>query len=195
MVSVVVVVTGGLVVWRKLPDWTHIALASAVEGSELSAEDKLSVLNQLDRVRDQYKSGDITLRQLGGVAEQLAESRVFPLALAHAAVESYVQPSGLSDEEKQAAMETLKRVARGLYEDKIDQNSLDTALDYISTKGYDGQRQFSDQVSDADLREMLAECMRLADDAGVSGEPFAVDVGGELKRAVDQSIAEPPNQS
>jgi len=40
LVGVVLLVVGGLIVWKKLPDWSHAALVAAVEDSVLSAPDK-----------------------------------------------------------------------------------------------------------------------------------------------------------
>ena len=149
-------VGGGLVVWRQLPDWTHAALAEIVEDSDLPEDEKRAVILELDRVRREYKAGDLGARQLAQAVEQLAESPVFPLVWVRAAEESYVKPSGLSAEEKEAARKTFQRVARGLFEKQIEFAGLDPALDYVSTKGYDGQRQFCETVADSDLREMLA---------------------------------------
>ena len=190
LVVAILFVVGGLLVWKMLPGWTHDALVAAVEDSELSDEDKQSVVAQLDRVYDEYESGRLSMHQLGRLAEHIGESPLFTRALAYAAMENYIQPSGLSDEEKQNAERTLQRVARGVFEEQIEQRRLDPALDYISTEDSQGQRQFNESVSDEDLREMLAACRRLADNAGVPDAPFDVDIGGELKRAVDETLAD-----
>ena len=188
LVAAVLLVVSGLLVWKMLPTWTHDALVAAVEDSELSVDDKQSVVGQLDRVYEEYQAGRVSMQQLGQLSEQLTESPLFTRALVYAAMENYVGPSGLSDEEKQTARLTLQRVARGVYEEQIEQQQLNPTLDYISTEDVEGQRQFNENVSDVDLREMLAACRRLADNAGVPDEPFQVDIGGELKRAVDESV-------
>lgn len=171
-------------------DVSRQTLVDMVEQSEMEAEDKQAVIAQIDRVAADFKSGKITLEQVGQVMEELAQSPLFVLLMVRAAESKYVLPSGLSDEEKTQATLTLERVARGVFEKKIDPDSLDAALDPISTTDAQGQRQLKERVSDDELRAFLAECRKLADGAGMPAERFSVDIGDEIKRSVDRALSE-----
>ncbi|MBC8353943.1 MAG: hypothetical protein H8E66_18255 [Planctomycetes bacterium] len=189
LVCIVACGGGTWFVAKKAPDWARDAIVSGIEESDLSAEDKQVVTGQVDRVVDEYKAGRITMQQLSEIAQELSQSPLVTLMMAMAAEEAYIKPSGLSDEEKDLAERTLQRVARGVFEEKIDPDALNTALDYISTQDSNGARQFKNPVADEDLRQMLAECKRLADEAEIPDEPYQVNVGAEFKAAVDRVLS------
>lgn len=187
LLGVVMCGAGTWYAFKKLPDFARNTAVTAIEQSDLSDEDKRVVVEQVDRVVNEYKAGNISLEQVGEVFEEFAQSPLMNVLLAKAAMEKYVSPSGLSDEEKTEAKMTLERAARGVFEKKISQGELETTLDMISTKT-GNQRQFANSLSDDELRKFLAECKRLADAAEIPEEPYEVDVGGEVKKAVDRAL-------
>jgi len=164
------------------------AAVAVIEDLDLSDEEKRKIIAQIDRVVDEYEAGRITLEEVGSVLEELAESPLTSLIVVYAAMENYVGPSGLSDEEKTDAKRTFQRIARGFAENKISQDDIETALDYVSTTTETGERQFSESVTDEQLRAMLDECNRVADEAGIPDEDFEIDVAQEFKRAVDRAL-------
>jgi hypothetical protein len=188
-VCIVLCGVGTWIVVKKSPDWVRNAVVSGIEGSDLPADDKRVVTEQVDRVVAEYKAGRITMQQLSEIGKELSESPLVTLMMAMSAEEAYIEPSGLPDEEKEQAKRTLQRVARGVFEEQIDAEELNTALDYISTQEPNGGRQFKNPVADEDLRQMLAECKRLADDTGIPDEPYQVNVGAEFKAAVDRVLS------
>ncbi len=194
LVSVVVCAGGSWYAWVKfrpmVADRAREAIVAGIESSELSDDDKQEVVAQVDRVVDDFKSGQIGTQEVVRILEELAESPLLGLAVVYAVDAKYITPSGLSDEEKDEGRLTLQRVARGVFEEKIDPNDLEEALDYISSKSSDGGRQLKDTVSDPVLRDFLAECKRHADDADIPREPYVVDIGLEFQRAVDQTLGE-----
>lgn len=44
------------------------------------------------------------------------------------------------------------------------------------------------EISDKDVREFVAKLKKLADDAQIPDEDFAIDIGDEIKRAVDEAL-------
>jgi len=56
--------------------------------------------------------------------DELAKSPVMQSIVISAVESAYVEPSGLSAEEKQAAHLTLQRVLRGVFEQKIKEGDL-----------------------------------------------------------------------
>lgn len=162
----------------------------AVEESELTDEDKRAVIEQIDRVADEAKAGNLTGEQFAKIMENLAESPLLPAGMAKAIEVKYVDPSDLPEDEKAAAKLTLQRGARGAFEKKISPEQLELACDPISNVDSEGKRKLKEQVTTEELREFLANVKKLADEAGIPEEPFGFDVGEEVKKAVDKALAE-----
>jgi hypothetical protein len=150
-------------------------------------------MQQVDRLVDGYKQGKVDLQKMGTFFQDFARSPLMDLLISFAAKVQYINESGLTPEEKAEAEKTLHRVARGVIEEKISQDDLDSALNHISTELPNGGRQFKEQVADAELRAFLEECQRLADEAMVSNDELKVDIGRELKKLVDKTLGELPD--
>jgi hypothetical protein len=173
---------------RIAADAVRDALVQTVQDSEMSDEDKTEVIAQIDRVNDAYKEGRIDLEKVAQVMQNLGESPLFALAMVYGAEKQYVEPSGLTDQEKTDARRTLQRAARGVFEKKISQFEIDKAIDRISTPGPNGQKQLKERLTDDELKAFLKDLKTLADDANVPDEPFEVDIGEEFKKAVDKAL-------
>jgi hypothetical protein len=192
-VTLVLMLVGGIAGWwvyKQLPGLARQAVDQAVNQSDLSDEDKKVVMAQVDRLVDGYQQGKVDLPKLGQFFEQLSKSPLMDLMIAYAAKVKYIDPSGLTPEEKAAADRTLQRVARGVIGKKISDDDLDAALDHISSESPGGGREFREKVSDEELRAFLGECQRLADEAQIPSDEFQVDIGGELKKLVDEALGE-----
>jgi hypothetical protein len=190
LVLVVGTALAGWYAYRKMPDIAQSVIVAAVDESDLSAEDKQVVKRQVERLVQAYKQGKVSNERLIQFAERLTKSPLMDLMIAYAARVQYINESGLSDEEKAAADRTLQRLARGVIEKKIATEDLDAALDHISNELPNGGREFSEEVSDEDLRAFLAECKRLADAAEVPDADYKVDIGTELRKLVDEVLGE-----
>ena len=180
---------GGLTYYfmKRIPNDLRNGAVKAVRESDLAEEDKKVVIEQLDRVHADFTTGKIGFRDVGKLVETLTNSPLMPVMLAKAAKKKYVDPSGLSDEEKQDADMTFQRVTRGIVEKKIPQSELETALNMISD-GAGNQRRLKDSLSDDEVRAFLTECKRVVDEAEIPEEPFEIDIGAEFKRAVDEAM-------
>lgn len=173
-----------------MSDATRNAIVSGIQESDLDEEEKQAVVAQVDRVVEQYKSGEITTQQLGRVMEELAQSPLMGVILIYSIEAKYIQPSGLSADEKDQARRTMQRALRGVLEEKIRQEELETAMDYVSVKDANGSRQLKNSVSDDDLRAFLAELKERADSAEIPDEPFEVKIGEEFRQAIDRALGE-----
>lgn len=190
VLGVIVLAAGGWFAWSQWPGYVRSSLVAAVEESDLSAEDQQQIITQIDRVLDGYQAGELDFEQVVAVGEHLVNSRLFTLMMADAAHELYVKPSGLTDAEKESADRTLQRVARGVFDEAIDPDELEEPLDFISTKDFNGERELKESISDDDLRTMLAQCKRIADEARVPPKAARLDLGAEFKRVVDEAIGQ-----
>lgn len=175
---------------RLATDFARNAAAQAIRDSELSDEDKDVVVAQIDRLADAYKAGDIELEDMGQIIEELFKSPLFAQIIITGAQEAYIKNSALSDDEKAEAKITLRRVIQGAIEEKISQSEIEELMDYISHDPGNGQRQMkpAHEVSEEELREFLAECKRLADEAEIPIDLPDVNIGKEFKKAIDEAL-------
>jgi hypothetical protein len=186
-----------LAVWvaRNARDWAanlgEQALTGAVGEMELTDEDRAEVQSQIARVADEFRRGDVTVEELGELAEKLATGPVATMGVIRFAMEHYIEPSGLSDEEKEQAKRTLRRFGRGFVEGQLDGADFQEISSPIMV--HEGNRhrlKDRDQISDDDLREFLKGCGEKADGAEMPDEPWEFDLGDEVRRVVDQVVGE-----
>ena len=102
-------------------DFTSQVVEQGIDASQLPAEEKAEIKVQVKRVADAFRSGEMSGEQLGMIMQKIAESPLLPSLMVAAIDTAYIQKSGLTDEEKTAANETLQRFLRGMMEEKINQ--------------------------------------------------------------------------
>jgi hypothetical protein len=191
-------------------------VVAMIQGSEIPAGEKTEVIAQVDRVVDAYKARKINQKDMERLMEELQESPVFSLIGVWGLEKQYLDRPGLSDEERQAGRRAFERALRGVYEKKIDESDLYAALpdefghrsdvavnigpdgvpdtdppepDDLSMPADDPDMEFEPKpVTDEDVRKMIADVTKLADDAGIPDEPFTIDIGNEVKKVVDQAL-------
>ena len=171
-------------------DTAREAIVSGIQESELDEEEKQAVIDQVDRVADLYKSGKITTEQLGRIMEELAQSPLMGTLVVFSIESQYIHPSGLSDEEKQQARRTMQRVCRGVLEEKIQQEELDDALDYVMDRHEDGSMEWKGSVNDDQLREFITRLEERADTAEIPDEPFEIRISEQFQLAIDRALTE-----
>jgi hypothetical protein len=170
-------------------DTAREAIVSGIQESDLDEDEKQAVIAQVDHLVEQYKSGEITMEQLGRVTEELAQSPLMGALVMVSIDTQYIQPSGLSVEEKEQAQRIMQRVLRGFLEEKIRQEELEDILDHVMDRREDGSREMKDSVSDGDLRVFVAQLKERADAAEIPDEPFEVKISEEFRQSVDRALA------
>ncbi len=171
-------------------DTAREAITSGIRESNLDEQEKEAVIAQVDHLVERYKSGEITMEQLGRVMEELAQSPLMGALVMVSIDAQYIQPSGLNADEKEQAQRTMQRVLRGFLEEKIRQEELEESMDCVMDRRADGSRAMKDSVSDDDLRAFLSQLKKRADAAEIPDEPFEVDISEEFRQAVDRALAE-----
>jgi hypothetical protein len=108
----------------------------------------------------------------------------------YGARKQYIDPSGLSEEEKLNANLQMERLARGVFEKKIDIDELEDAVDEIAVRTREDQWQLRDPevVDDKGLREMVGKITTLVDEKEIPAEHFEVDVAAEVAEAIDRGL-------
>ncbi|MHC4914302.1 MAG: hypothetical protein ACYTGB_02335, partial [Planctomycetota bacterium] len=171
-------------------------VVEAINDSGMSADEKKEFIRHVDRLIDGAKAGRVSTEQLGEVMEKLAESPLIPMAIVNAADNKYVQPSGLSADEKKRGKLDLQRLGRGVTEKdaagepKIGQKDLEEIMALISTTDAQGERQIKEKLTDTEVRAFLAKVREKADAASIPEEPYEVKPAAEFGRIVDEVLGE-----
>jgi hypothetical protein len=191
LLLILILLCGGSVWWasrnvERLAAMTiRQVIVALVNDSDLPAEEKAEVIAQVDRVVNAFVDKKITQEQLQKVFDELQKSPVFAIIGAWGLDKMFIEPSGLSAEEKEAGRRTLQRTMRGLMEKKISDQAFQQSM---PRQMQPGQPQRNDRLTDEEVRDMLSKMKKLADDAGIPDEGFTVDVGDEVKKAVDKAL-------
>jgi hypothetical protein len=194
VVMVVMLLLGVIAaIWvtRNWKNWAansiSVVVKQSIENTDLPPEEKAQVVAEIDRGAKAFADGEISGEQAARLMEQLVQSPLITAIVASAAEKKYVDPSGLSEEEKTAANITLQRFARGVIDQKISEQTYETVLSNIATKQGD-QWQLKDTVTDEELRKFLEAAKTAADDADVVEQPPQVDPSDEIKRLIDEAL-------
>jgi hypothetical protein len=192
--AVLMLVIATIVLW-VLTSWKNLAAkvakqaaADAVAKSSLAPADKERVLKRINQLADDFESGKVSVEQIGRVMEQVARSPLLPLGLVMAADEKYVKPSGLTDDEQQAARRTLQRFARGAFEKTIAERDVEEVLNLVMEPQADGGKRIKERLTDAELKAFLDKAKQKADAANVPDEHFNVNIADEIENAIDKAL-------
>lgn len=163
---------------------------AVINGSDIPEEEKAEVTRIISRLKEGYLADEITMAELGLVMEAMGSCPALPIGLVVQFEQSYVTPSGLSGEEKEAAGLHLNRLARGLTDGGIDWAVIEHILDPISDTKADGNRQLRspERVTDHEILEVLVTAKEFADAAGMSEEMVNIDISDEFLKSVEQAL-------
>ena len=189
------VVIGGFWFYRNFrslaSDAATGAMNAIVDESEMSIEAKQELKAQIQRVSLAYQAGDIDGEQIQEILEALVDSSLLTIVVLQEAESRYLTESGLDGDEQSAARRTMDRIGRGLFEATITPEELNPALEPIIDESAppDSRTMKSPGVvTDDELRELLSNLKRIADEHEIPDEPFELDVPGEFRRRIDEVI-------
>jgi hypothetical protein len=192
---VVLVILGGIAAYyisRHWKEWASTigsaALKETIEATELPAQEKDEIGEQVDRLADAFRRGLITKEQMAEIVQHVVDSPLMTTLAVSAIEKKYISPSGLNDQEKIQARQTLRRFLRGAIDKEIDEEGMNGAMQHVGRRNKDGNWELKDRVTDDELREFLSEAKKLADDAGVPAEPEDIDPSDEFKRIIDKAM-------
>lgn len=163
-----------------------------VQQTPLAQEEKDRIIARVGALGDEFKQGKITSDQLGKVLEAIASSPILPSGMVIAAERKYINPSGLTDEEKHAGRRALQRLARGVVEEKITMNEAEAAATPITIKDPQGNTKLKDAATDAELREFLANAKSKADEKNIPDEAYTINFADELDKVINQALGRTP---
>jgi hypothetical protein len=175
--------------WRGwVAEFGSQAINQGIDSSDLPPQEKAEVKAQVERVKTAFAAGQISNEQASAIVKKLIQSPLMPSFVVMAVDRHYFDRSKLSDEEKAAGRQSLKRFTRGIIDEKIDEKGIDAVMAHIADRKPDGQWELRSTVSDDELRAALTEAKKQADAAGIPEAPQDVDPSDEVKRIIDESL-------
>jgi len=161
-----------------------------INGSAIPEQEKEEVTEIISHLKEGYLAGEITMAELGLVLEAIGTCPALPIGLVVQFEQSYVTPSGLSEDEKMAAALHLNRLARGLADGRIDWAVSEQLLDPISDPGQDGKQHLRspELVTDHEILEVLVTAKEFADEAEISEDLIEIDISDELRKSVEEAL-------
>lgn len=165
-------------------------LTDVIDESDLPEDQKQGMKQQIGRVTQGIRDGEVGFEQMGEIGQKLAESPAMTAIPVVVARHQYINPSGLSDEEKEDANLQLERVARGLFEKTLSDEDFDEIAATIADRGSNDQWEFKEKLTDDEVRVFVEKCREKADAAGVPNDRYEVDLAEELRRSIDEVLGD-----
>ena len=193
VILIVLAILVGVWIARNMRDWAASGVTEVVRQgmaeSQLPVQEQQEVMVQVERLATAFREKKISLEEVGGVAQKLAESPLMSLIGASMIEKQYLAKSGLSDEEKAEDSQILQRFIRGSIDEKIDEAGVDAAMAHVAERRH-GNWELKPQLTDDELRAFFTEAKKQADAAGIPEQPTDIDPSDEVKKIVDQALAD-----
>ncbi len=193
---VVLVILGGISAWFVSRNWKPLASSIATralgqaidEVDQFTDQQKTELKAEVDRLAQAFTDGRLSPEKLGEFTEKFFESPLLGNLIVSVIEQTYLESSGLSDEEKTAGHRTLQRFSRGCLDGAIKESELDDVLQHVADRKQDGQWQIRNKLTDEELRKFLEAAKAKADAADVPDQDFDVDPVQEFRRLVDEAL-------
>lgn len=210
-VLVILVAIGGYIVATNWRSWTASTSTKMIDTmlteAQIDPDEHAEIMLEIESVMERFENKEITVEEIGKIVEELAESPVIPAALVIALDKLYITTSGLPEEERVQARTDLTRFTQGLFDESIDPNAINGVLEPVVTNTPDDNDirlnltldqgggtitalRSADEVSDEELRTLIANAKSKADEAGVGENPEPIDLSDEIKKAIGIALGE-----
>lgn len=153
-----------------------------IASSGLPEEERTAVRAEVERVLVELREGNLSQEEMVAMFESVQESPLPFIVVLYGLQAGHIAASGLSAQEKAEAERTIQRLLRGASEETLGSGELQEILEAAPEEGQD--------LTDQQVRDLLAVCKQIADDAQIPDTTFEIDVVGEVRRAVDAALAQ-----
>jgi hypothetical protein len=178
---------------RVAAEGIAVAMNIMIEHSDLPQEEKSEIIEILDQLKEGYQAGEITLEELGLIFESMGSCPALAIGVMTHFEASYVEPSSLSDGEKITAKLDLNRFAQGLSSGLIGWEEIGEVSAPIMASDEEGNQNLREptEITDDEIREVLAAVKYAADDAGISRTIVEIDISDEFKKTIEEALERP----
>ncbi len=199
IIAVVAVVVFGFFMVKKGKDMTTDFVVGAatqgVQDSNLDEESKQAMITRIESLAQDFKSGDITMEQMGRIVENLADGPIMSSLIAHTLEQTIIANSTLPPEEKEDARQQLQRVIHGMTQNQVSSQEMNDVMAPVlvdTTDGTSTSVSLKANPTEEELREVIENARTLADAKGIPNQEFSLDIGAELDRAIAEAKGEQP---
>ena len=194
VVMLVLALIAGIYAYRKFPEWAAIGISEGakqvINETDLPEEEKADITVQIDRLAEATRERKLSMAQMGEFFQNLVQSPLMTTLAMSMVEKKYIEPSGLTEEEKTEARVTVQRFMRGAIDQKISEAEVEAAMAPVSERKPDGNMELKTKVTDDELKAFLKSAKEQADAAEIPEEVEAVDPSDEFKRIVDKTLGE-----
>lgn len=166
------------------------AIDQSLDASNLPPQEKIEVREELQRLLQGFQQDQVSGQQMVEIMNTLVQSPLMNSFVVSVVEAQYLNKSGLDAEEIATGKTTLRRFVSGMFDQKIDDPSIDKVLSHIADQQADGTWRFRPQVSDDDLRAMLATAKSIADEENIPADVEVVDPSDEVRRIIDKALGQ-----
>ncbi|MEO1584684.1 MAG: hypothetical protein AAFR96_08950 [Planctomycetota bacterium] len=180
-------------------------MANGIRDTDLTPEQKEQLVARIEVMGDEFEEGTLTLDDLTKIGEMLETSPLLAVGIVSAMNKVYIEPSELTREEQSAAMRLNDRLARGIFEKRIDPSELEPVLEPLSnpdgvqvssSSGSEGRvgsfrindLKDPDTITAGELRQYMANAASLLEQKSIADEPFEIDVVEEFDKLIESAI-------
>jgi hypothetical protein len=169
-------------------DVANAATQQLIKESGLPQDQQNIILAEVDRLGDDFRNGRLSTEQLANVAKAVAESPLLPLAGVQLARTKYIEPSDMTPQQKDEAILSLQRYARGVYERKIPVDDVEDVIKPIAELQANGKWKLKEKPTRMEIDQFVANAKARADSLQIPNEAFDVNIAEELRKAIRGAV-------
>ena len=203
LIIVVLLTVLGFYAFKKIKESGPKIIATFIEATsegmlselQIPQDESAKAMSVIKDFTQKIRNGEVNMEQGKNVAEALGSQSVMGAITMRSLEMTYVSPSSLSYQEKDAAKKTLTRVSYGLTENLISQSELDSVLNTINEEvsdeyGKEWER-WKPFLTTEELNSFLSKLSALADKAGIEDKEFPYDIAETIKKAIEKGMNKP----
>ncbi len=213
-IAIVLLIISVIFVARSWRGWVSSGLeqglTAVLNETQINQAEKDEIFAHVENLMIRFADKDISIEDLAEVMEGLVKSPMLPAAMVGSIDAFYINSSGFEEDEKVQARIELARFAQGLFDESIDPSSINDVLEPVVTNTPDDNDirlnlridstgtvitalRSADEVTDDELRTLIATAKLNADEAGIAETPKEIDLSDEIAIAIALAIGDDPN--
>ena len=193
LLLLVALVGAGVYLYFQAPnlviDWARAATVKAIEDSEIPADQKQAVIEQVNRLAEGVKERGLPPIVIVDMVQDMPRTPMFQVVLLQMSKQE-IAKLDLEPEVTGEYLLAVQRAQRGLVEESFTSFALDDAFAHTFKKDDNGIRTLREGNTKEDWAAFAAALKEAADKAGVPEESYEVDLGVVVKQFVDQVLSD-----
>ena len=192
LILVIILAVAGWLIYKNFRSIGASAFAytvnSMVDQSTLPDDQKQTIKDKVNYVKEEFAAGNITLEEIGQAMEQLDVEKLITAGITQYIGTGLIGASELSDDQKAEGKKALNRVAYGLLEGQIDPDETNNMLAPIMEQSSSNQQQLKQNPTVEELQQVIDNANDLADQNGIPEDVGEVDFAARVSEAFDEAL-------